>query len=369
MIRFDCRLRREAFTLDAAFEAPHGITALFGASGSGKSTIIRLLAGLEQPQHGRIEVEGTLLLDTQKRIAVPPHKRRIGLVFQDALLFPHLSVRANLTYGRFFTPAKARRVEFDAVVTVLGIGHLLGRRPDTLSGGERQRVAIGRALLTSPRLLLLDEPLAALDQARKLEILPFIERLRDEFGIPIIYVSHAVEEVARLASHVVRLEAGKVVATGSPADILSGPGPAGVMEPSANRFDRVSILSAPVQSYLPDYGVTVLDHPAGAIVVPGQVVAQAEARVMIRASHVVLARDAPGNLSVRTVLKGQVLAIATDSGPFALVSLALAGGDILQAYTTRLAVDALGIAVGDRIQALIKGVTIEEGGIAGLRSP
>ena len=192
MIRFACRLTRPGFALDAAFTAGPGVTALFGPSGSGKSTVIRLLAGLERPEEGRITLGDSVLLDTESRRAVPPHRRRIGLVFQDALLLPHLSVKANLTYGRWFTPRGERRIAFDPVVEVLGIGHLLDRRPTTLSGGERQRVAIGRALLASPRLLLMDEPLASLDQARRQEILPFIERLRDAFAIPVVYVSHAV---------------------------------------------------------------------------------------------------------------------------------------------------------------------------------
>ncbi|TXN60485.1 molybdenum ABC transporter ATP-binding protein, partial [Methylobacterium sp. WL6] len=213
-------LRRGAFTLDAAFAAGAGLTALFGRSGSGKTTLIDLIAGLSRPDRGRIVVAGETLVDTDRRIALPVHRRRIGLVFQDARLFPHLSVRSNLGYGRFFAGRRAERAEHDAVVDMLGIGHLLDRQPAGLSGGERQRVAIGRALLARPRLLLMDEPLAALDEARKGEILPYIERLRDEAGIPIVYVSHAVGEVARLANTVVVLEAGRVAAAGPAEAIL-----------------------------------------------------------------------------------------------------------------------------------------------------
>ncbi len=246
MIRFAARLHRPDFTLDATFATGDGVTALFGPSGSGKSTIIRLLAGLERPEEGRITLGDTVLLDTAQGLAVPPHRRRIGLVFQDALLFPHLSVKANLTYGRWFTPRGERRIGFDPVVEVLGIGHLLDRRPSTLSGGERQRVAIGRALLTSPRLLLMDEPLASLDQARKQEILPFIERLREAFALPVIYVSHAVEEVTRLASRVVRLDAGRVVAEGTPAEVFAGREAAGT-----DRFALRSVIGARVKHQLP----------------------------------------------------------------------------------------------------------------------
>jgi molybdate transport system ATP-binding protein len=363
MITFDCRLARPDFTFDAAFEAGRGVTALFGPSGSGKSTAIRLLAGLERPDEGRIALGETALVDTRKKLRVPPHRRRIGLVFQDALLLPHLSVKSNLTYGRWFTPAPERKVGFEDVVEVLGIGHLLDRRPATLSGGERQRVAIGRALLTSPRLLLMDEPLASLDASRKLEILPFIERLRDEFAIPIVYVSHAVEEVARLAAKVIKLEQGHVVAAGTPAEVLA---PASLAD-AVDRFDAISILTAPVKQHLPDYGVTVLEHPAGDIIVPGRVQGEGPVRIAIRATNVTLAVGRPGNVSVRTVLHGEVVKLETDSGPFALATIVLHGGEVLKAYATRLATDGLGLDVGDEVHALVKAVAIDERSVPGLR--
>ena len=197
MISVAVKLERHDFSLDVAFAGGAGVTGLFGPSGCGKTTVIRLVAGLECPDEGRIVLGDRVLTDTATRTRVPPHRRRIGLVFQDAQLFPHFDVATNLAYGRHFTARPLRRIETAAVVEVLGIGHLMKRRPATLSGGEKQRVAIGRALLTSPDLLLMDEPLAALDDQRKLEILPFVERLRDEFAIPILYVSHSVEAVAR----------------------------------------------------------------------------------------------------------------------------------------------------------------------------
>lgn len=364
MISFDCALDRGDFSLDVAFEVDGGITALFGPSGSGKSTVIRLLAGLESPQRGRIAIAGTPVLDTGRGIRVPTHRRRIGLVFQDAQLFPHLSVRNNLTYGRWFTPKADRRIALDPVVAVLGIGHLLERHPATLSGGERQRVAIGRALLTSPELLLMDEPLAALDISRKLEILPFIEKLRDEFAIPIVYVSHALEEVARLAARVIRIEAGRVTAQGTPVETLGAASLSGTA-----RFDTVSILTAGVDRFLPDYGVTVLTHPAGEIIAPGRIeTTGAPARIVIRATNVTLARGRPGDLSVRTALTGRILEIATDNGPFAQVKLELTGGETLKAYATRLAVDKLGLTVGDEALALIKAVSIDERGVPGLQA-
>ncbi|TAK49073.1 MAG: molybdenum ABC transporter ATP-binding protein [Xanthobacteraceae bacterium] len=363
MISFACKLARPGFDFDVTFQSNAGITALFGPSGAGKSTVIRLLAGLTRPDRGHISIADEVVLDTDRQCDVAPHKRRIGMVFQDAQLLPHLSVRANLGFGRWFTPRDLRRIGFDPVVEVLGIGHLLSRRPDSLSGGERQRVAIGRALLTSPRLLLLDEPLASLDEDRKLEILPFIEHMRDEFGIPTVYVSHAVEEVARLASRVVKIENGHVIATGTPAEVLA---PTSLAK-AAGRFDALSILSGRVSRYVEDYGVTIVDHPAGEIVVPGRIEPSANAvRVVIRATNVTLAIGRSENVSVRTVLAGRIAHIETDGGPFALATIELKGGEQLKAYATRLAVDRLGLDAGDHIQALVKAVAIDERGISGL---
>ncbi len=363
MISFDCEVKRAAFTFDVAFQAGAGITALFGPSGSGKSTAIRLLAGLETPERGRIAIDETVLLDTAARRSVPSHRRRIGLVFQDAQLLPHLSVKANLNYGRWFTPTPERRISFQSVVEVLGIELLLSRSPDTLSGGERQRVAIGRALLTSPQLLLMDEPLASLDLGRKLEILPFIERLRDEYKIPIIYVSHAIEEVLRLSEHVVRLENGRVTATGTATEIL----PLSSSMNAAGRFETFSIVTGVVERYRPDYDITVIRHPAGSIVVPGQVTANpSPTRILIGATNVTLAKSPGNTTSIRTALAGTVTAILSDRGPFALVTIRLTGGESLQAYTTRLAIDTIGLTVGDAAQALVKSVSIDERGVQGL---
>ncbi len=361
MIDVALGLARKDFSLDVAFGGGSGVTALFGPSGCGKTTVIRLVSGLERPDRGRITLGDAVLVDTAKGIHRPPHRRRIGLVFQDAQLFPHLSVAANLGYGRFFTAHDRRRVGFDAVVEVLGIGHLLKRRPATLSGGEKQRVAIGRALLTSPDLLLMDEPLAALDDERKAEILPFIEHLRDAFAIPILYVSHAVEEVVRLAATVVRLEAGRVTAVGAPADVLAPT----LLAHGADRFEAISVLSGHVESVDPAYGVTQVAHPAGRIVLPAVLpTLGAPLRVTVKATDVTLARDATRSTSVRTALSGRVGAIATDGGPFALVRVDLEGGERLHAYATRLGVDALGLRPGDPVAALVKAVSIDERGVA-----
>jgi molybdate transport system ATP-binding protein len=208
------------FALDAAFESA-GAASLFGPSGSGKTSLINMIAGLMRPDEGRIELDGDVLFDAAARIDVKPWKRRIGTVFQEGRLFPHLSVRHNLDYGRWASGLAADAKAFAHAVDLLDIGPLLDRRPGKLSGGERQRVAVGRALLMQPRLLLLDEPLASLDAARKAEILPYLERLRDDSKLPMIYVSHDASEVARIATHVVRLEGGRIVASGG-AEVLAG---------------------------------------------------------------------------------------------------------------------------------------------------
>ena len=219
-LSFRATLNHEKFTLDAAFEGVPGLTALFGPSGAGKTTVLDIIAGVRRPKTARIVIAGHTVVDTDARIYVPAHKRRTGLVFQDAQLFPHLTVEQNIKFGRWFTQPDSTALSIALVVDVLGIGDLLKRRPAKLSGGERQRVALARALLSSPRILLMDEPLSGLDDARRLEIMALIERVRDEFAIPITYVTHRREEVRRLASRVVQMDAGRVVAIGTPAELL-----------------------------------------------------------------------------------------------------------------------------------------------------
>ena len=228
----------------------HGITALFGASGAGKSSLLNLIAGLEQPDSGRIRIGSESLYDSKAKINLAVHKRRIGYVFQDALLLPHLSVRNNLRYG-----IRQGGMEFSSIVDFLGISALLERRPSTLSGGERQRVSIGRALLSAPRLVLMDEPLASLDMDRKREIFPYIEQLQKKFGIPVIFVSHAIEEVARLAQHVIVMRDGKAVAQGSAQAVMNLP------DSHTSRFEKTSILTGKPTSYDSAYGLTTLAIP------------------------------------------------------------------------------------------------------------
>ncbi|WP_225028829.1 molybdenum ABC transporter ATP-binding protein, partial [Xinfangfangia pollutisoli] len=214
--------RFAGFTMELSFAAPPGVTALFGPSGSGKTTVVNAVAGLMRPERGRVVLDGRVLTDSAAGTHVPPHRRRIGYVFQDARLFPHLTVRQNLLYGRFFAP-KGEGPTLPRIADLLGLEPLLARRPGALSGGEKSRVALGRAILSRPDLLIMDEPLAALDEARKAEILPYLERLRDLLHLPILYVSHSAAEVARLATTVVLLQAGRVTAAGPAAEVFADP--------------------------------------------------------------------------------------------------------------------------------------------------
>jgi molybdate transport system ATP-binding protein len=366
MIEFQASIDRSPFRLDCAFSADAGALALFGPSGAGKSTVLGVLAGLIRPDRGRVVLDGDTLVDTARGLFVPPHLRRIGVVFQDSLLFPHLSVRGNLAYGL----ARARRAggtsgaassSFDEVVELLGIGALLERRPVGLSGGERQRVAIGRALLSQPRLLLLDEPMAALDFDRRREIMPYIVRLRDEARVPLVYVSHAIDEVARIAQHVIVLQAGTVVASGAPGDVLA---PAG-LRGAQGGFGAVSVVEARVRAHDPHYGLTLLEHPAGPISVPGAVgqVDQLH-RLLIRATDVALAVQRPRDVSFRTVLLGTLREIESDTGPIARVDIALRGQGRLVALVTRKALDELGLDVGDEVYAMVKATAMDDRSLA-----
>lgn len=356
MIELDVVLARAGFTLAVKFDAGQGITALFGESGAGKSTVLHLVAGLLRPDRGRISVNGTVFTDTDSRVFLPPYRRRVGYVFQDALLFPHLSVRQNLLYGRWFTKPEPNDISLDQVTGLLGIAALLDRRPTTLSGGERQRVAIGRALLASPRILLMDEPLAALDIDRKREIIPYIQRLRDELDLPILYVSHAIEEVARLADRVILMSGGRVKSDGPPQQVLSpkaGPGD--------DHFARVSIVTAVTPSYDADYHLTQVSHAAGRITLTGRLIPQdGPIRVVIRATDVTIALSQPRELSIRTALRGKVAAISEPVGAVVMVEIELIGGEILAAAVTRKAVDELGLGDGDHVYCLVKSVSIDD---------
>lgn len=348
----DVTHRLGAFALDARFDAPAGVTALFGKSGSGKTTLINTIAGLLRPSRGRISVDGQMLLDTQRGIDVPVHHRRLGYVFQDARLFPHMTVRHNLTFGRWFAPGPDG-VSLAQVVDLLGIEPLLSRRPAALSGGEKQRVAIGRALLSNPRLLLMDEPLAALDDARKAEIMPYLERLRDQTAIPIIYVSHAMTEVARLATTLVLLDAGRVLSAGPVGGVLADP----ALAPALGLRDAGAVLIARVAGPEPD-GLSRLDTAAGPLLLPRvNAPAGTAVRVRIAAQDVILSRARPEGLSALNILPATVTALRMGDGPGALVQLRV-GDDLLLARITQRSAHALGLAVGTAVFAILKSVSV-----------
>lgn len=342
------------FALNLAFDAPAGVTALFGRSGSGKTTVINAVAGLLNPDQGRIVAEGVVLLDTKAGINLPPHRRRIGYVFQDGRLFPHLTVRQNLLYGRWFAP-QAQGPGFDRVVDLLGIGSLLSRHPGTLSGGEKGRVAIGRAILSNPRLLLLDEPLAALDEARKAEILPYLERLRDELHLPMLYVSHAMAEVARLADTVVVIEAGRIRAMGPTAELLSDPATA----PGLGLREVGALLTARVAAQEDD-GLTRLHSAAGQLWLPRiPAVPGTSLRVRILAQDVMLALTRPEAISALNILPATVREIRQGDGPGVLVRLD-ASGERLLARITRRSAAQLGLVPGLEVFAILKAVSVAQ---------
>ena len=353
-ISVSARHRLGSFSLDAHFEATGPLTAIFGASGSGKTSLVNVIAGLITPQDARVIVDGEVLIDTAQRSALPAHRRRIGYVFQDARLFPHLSVNQNLRYGRWFAPPKQRYADFDQITALLGIGTLLERKSGQLSGGEKQRVAIGRALLASPRLLLMDEPLASLDQARKAEIMPYIERLRDELRIPIIYVSHSVAEVARLASDIVVMANGRVMATGPAKDIMQRLD----LVPDGERDEGGAILDMQVISYDKSFDMTLLRSPGGDIYVQGNAGEPGKTiRIRIRARDVMIATALPQHISALNILRGSVLRIDQPAGASVNVAIDCAGTTLI-ARITRQSAAVLNLQPGLPVYAVMKAVSI-----------
>ena len=356
MLEVELATRLGALELDVAFATPGGVTALFGRSGTGKTTIVNCVAGLLRPERGRIVLGGLPLLDTAHGIDVPRHRRRVGYVFQDARLFPHLTVRRNLLYGRWFARGGQRRGDLAEVVELLGIGHLLDRRPGTLSGGEKQRVAIGRALLAGPRLLLLDEPLASLDQARKAEILPYLDRLCREAGIPILFVSHAPDEVARLATDMVLLSGGRVVASGPVGEVMARLD----LGPAAAEIGGGAILHLQVAAGPNVHGLTLLTHPAGEIEIAGADLPPGRAvRLRIDARDVVLALGTtplPG-ISIRNQLRATVAALGKPANGLTEVGLDVAG-ERLRALVTSASVEAMRLRPGTPVLALVKSAAL-----------
>jgi molybdate transport system ATP-binding protein len=355
-IEVDVAHRLGGFTLELRFTSQGRLTAFFGQSGAGKTSLVNVIGGLIRPNRGRVVVDGTTLTDTAAGIFVPTYRRRIGYVFQEGRLFPHLTVRQNLLFGRWFRPPQERKIELETVLDLLGIGHLLQRRPGALSGGEKQRVAIGRALLASPRLLLMDEPLAALDEERKAEILPFIERLRDEADVPIIYVSHSLAEVSRLANSIVVLRNGRVLAAGDPAEVLSRTElmPQDVVE------EAVAVIEARISQHDIRFGLTTLQSKAGLFRVPcldlpiGAIV-----RVRIRARDVMVANAPPVGLSALNVLTGNVVELRNREATVVEVTIDC-NGVKLSARLTRKSVETLQLVPELPVYAILKSVALDK---------
>lgn len=358
VIEVDVEHRFGAFALNAAFASNGRLTVLFGRSGSGKSSLVNIIGGLVKPQRGRVAVDGHVLVETTQRLFVPKHRRRIGYVFQEARLFPHLTVRQNLLFGRWFAPRDAvSGSDLPAVRDLLGIAHLLDRHPGALSGGEKQRVAIGRALLAKPRLLLMDEPLAALDDARKAEILPYIERLRDEIGIPIVYVTHSVAEVARLANTLVMLENGSATACGPAAELLSRLD----LPVLAGTQDAGAVIEGQIDGHDEEYGLTLVSTPAGPLQVARRDLAiGSRLRLRIQASDIMVSLTRPEGISALNVLPGTISGIGRRENDAAAVEIAIdCNGTPILARLTAKSVDRLGLAPGRAVHAVIKSVAID----------
>jgi len=363
MIEVAAQKRMGEFTLDVDFAAPGtGITALFGRSGSGKTSIIRAIAGGLKPDQGRIAFADRIFFDSNLGINLPVHERRIGYVFQDSRLFPHLSVRRNLAYG--MNRARGERIiRLDPVVELLGLGHLLGRRTHNLSGGERQRVAIGRALLAQPSLLLMDEPLSSLDPPRKAELMHYIEMLRDEFEIPIVYISHAFNEVVRLANHLLVIDAGRVVRSGGLLELASDP----QLSPLIGRFEAGSVIECTVLRHDNDVALSTLAFAGGQLRVPGVELPVGERlRVRIRARDVALSLSRPMDVSITNRLPGKIVMITRQEGPYSEVTIDV-GGAVLRSLITRESASRLGLEPGIPVWALVKTVSFDSRSVGSMR--
>jgi molybdate transport system ATP-binding protein len=353
----DIERRLGAFRLRVSFEAGAGVTALFGRSGAGKTSVVNAVAGILRPDHGRIVINGEPVFDRQRGIDVPTPKRGIGYVFQEGRLFPHLNVRQNLRYAGLFSRGSPPS-EFTHVVELLGLRDLLDRRPGNLSGGEKQRVAIGRALLSSPRLLLLDEPLASLDAHRKSEVLQYIELIRDEVKVPIVYVSHSVEEVVRIADTVVLMSAGAVLAVGPAEDIMGRPD----LRPGEGAFEGGAVIDAKVVEQDMEHDLAMLAFEGGTLTATNVDALIGEpVRVRIRARDVSIALDRPQRISIQNVLEGTITDIGTERSGIVDVTISI-GATTLRSRITARAVEQLGLSPGLDVYALVKAVSLDRRG-------
>jgi len=373
LLALNLRHRLGDFTIDVNIESGPGITTLFGKSGAGKSTIVAMLAGLIKPDGGTIRVGGETLFDSSHGINIPAEQRQVGYVFQDARLFPHMSVTKNLCYGINRLPATKRRETFDRVVSLLGLEDILNRRPGNLSGGEKQRAAIGRALLSNPRILLMDEPLASLDAARKSEILPYIERLSTDFDVPVIYVSHAVEEVVRLSDTLVLISQGRVAAQGNVEDIMGRID----LGPLTGRYEAGAVLNPVVKDQVPEHHLTRLNMRGHDMFVPAvDLPAGRCVRLRVRARDVSLALKRPDNTSILNILPCTVREIDSASGVHVEVALSVTPADgapgrlddtpqTVLARITQKSLHDLKLRPESPVYALIKAVAIDRHSLGG----
>ena len=356
MLEVDVQRQLGNLALKADFTCrASGITAIFGRSGAGKTSLVNMLAGLLKPDRGRIALAGETLFDSRAGIDIPTERRRLGYVFQEGRLFPHLTVRGNLTYGLKRVPKHERRIELDQVVALLDIEALLDRRPKALSGGEKQRVALGRALLANPKILLMDEPLAALDQPRKDEVLPFIEQLRDEMALPIVYVSHSMQEIVRLADTLVLMSEGEVKAVGSVEELTSRLD----LRPLTGRYEAGAVLATTVAGQDKAFGLTDLRFSGGRLRMPHLKLPLGQSlRVRIRARDVSIALSPPENTSILNMIECEIKAMSKDNSPQVDVQLDARGTAIWARITAR-SCKALKLRPGLKVFALIKSVAID----------
>tara|TARA_R110000868_G_scaffold96110_23_gene264439 strand:+ start:5133 stop:6227 length:1095 start_codon:yes stop_codon:yes gene_type:complete len=353
--------RVDAFAFDVALDAPSGVTGIIGPSGAGKSMLLHMIAGLARPDQGHVTFDGEALSDTATRSFLAPEQRRIGYVFQDALLFPHLSVAQNLDYGAA-RRTSGQSVSRDEVIDLLGLGALLARRPHHLSGGEAQRVSIGRALLSAPRLLLMDEPLSSLDPRRRADIMPFIEALHRRLDLPILYVSHNIDEIARLADRVIVLNEGRVAASGGVADVLNQPEMQRLILGEDSADDPAAIVEATVAAHDTAHHATSLSLGAARISLPllplavGSIV-----RLRIHARDVAIATEPPRHISIQNIIEAHISAIAPTGSGQCDITLMVGGSHMLKARITAKAQETLGLHDGMKVWALVKSVALASG--------
>ncbi|CAK0747817.1 Molybdenum import ATP-binding protein ModC [Azospirillaceae bacterium] len=355
-LEIDVEKRLGDFHIHARFTTSSGVTALFGPSGSGKSALMAMISGLIHPDFGHIRAGSTTLFDQTRRINIPAHKRRLGCVFQDSRLFPHMTVQRNMLYSLWFSSDRATTTQFEAVTDLLDVRELLDRRPADLSGGERQRVAIGRALLSNPHRLLMDEPLSALDRGRKNEILPYLERLRDEIRLPILYISHALEEVMRLADSMALIDHGRIIDAGSVESLTSRL----KLQPWLERHEAGAVIETRVEEIDSTYCLSRVSFNGGSLFVPNlSASVGALVRVRLRSRDISLALEPPRNVSLLNILFGHVSEIGQTEDANINVQVQI-GKTLVVACVTRKAFEALGITLGKPIYALIKSMTLDQ---------